>query len=92
VPHLNELEEIAMLEENLIAWRKRKEREDQAKGMELGVRKGMRLALLQILERRFGPLPREVRGRVGAIRSTERLNQLLDSALAAGSLRELGLT
>lgn len=87
VPYLNELEEIAMLEENLIAWRKRKEREDQAKGME----KGIRMTLLRILERRFGPLPREVRGKVGAVRSVEKLSQLVDRALVAGSLRDLGL-
>jgi hypothetical protein len=87
VPHLNELEEIAMLEENLIAWRKRKEREDQTKGME----KGMRIALLRILESRFGPLSRGVRGKVGAVHSTERLGELLDGALVAGSLQELGL-
>jgi hypothetical protein len=80
---LNALEEISMLEENLIAWRKRKEREDKAKGM--------RGILLLQLDQRFGPLPGPVRRKVGAIRSTGKLEQLAGQVLTAGSLRELGL-
>jgi hypothetical protein len=76
-----------MLEENLIAWRKRKEREDQDKGKQ----KGMRAILLRLLDQRFGPLPGTVRRKVGAIRSTGKLEQLAGQILTAGSLQELGL-
>lgn len=47
----------------------------------------MRELLLQLLERRFGPLPEEKRKRVEAITSHIRLDQIL----TAQSLDEMGL-
>ena len=67
------------LEGNMAAWIKRKRAE------------GMHQILLRLLDRRFGPLPEEVRRKVEEIQSTKRLNTLADKILTAGSLRELGL-
>ncbi|HEX2224120.1 MAG TPA: Rpn family recombination-promoting nuclease/putative transposase [Thermoanaerobaculia bacterium] len=82
-PDLESLEEVSMLEENLIAWRKRKEREDKAKGM--------RGILLLQLDQRFGPLSGTVRRNLSAIRSKARLERLAEQILTANSLRDLGL-
>lgn len=86
-PDLKDLAEVSMLEETLIAWRKRKDREAQEKG----VQKGIRRMLVRQLDQRFGPLPVRARRKVGAIRSTQRLEQLGDQVLTARSLQELGL-
>jgi hypothetical protein len=74
-----DLEEVPMLEENILEWRKKDRRE------------GMREVLLRLLERRFGPLPEEKRRRIEAITSPARLNRLADQILTAKSLDEMGL-
>jgi hypothetical protein len=51
----------------------------------------MREILLQLLERRFGPLPEENRHRLEAIKSHLRLKRLADQILTAQSLQEMGI-
>jgi predicted transposase YdaD len=60
-------------------------------GLEKGREQGFRQALLRQLGARFGPLSDDVRRRVEAIRSTERLNQIAEQILVAHSLEEMGL-
>ena len=52
---------------------------------------GVRESLLRVLEKRFGTVPTEARKRLAAIQSTNELNLLLDNAITASSLNELGL-
>ena len=52
---------------------------------------GTRQTLLRLLGVRFGPLPDEVKRRIEAISSLERLNQIADQILFARSLEEIGL-
>jgi hypothetical protein len=61
------------------------------KGLELGKQEGFRQLLLRQLGARFGPLPEDVKRRVEAIGSAERLNQIAEQILVAQSLAELGL-
>ncbi|HSG40676.1 MAG TPA: Rpn family recombination-promoting nuclease/putative transposase [Thermoanaerobaculia bacterium] len=80
IPETVNLEDFPMsLEGNMAVWIKRKRAE------------GMHEILLRQLNRRFGPIPEEVRSKVEKIHSTRRLNTLADKILTAGSLRELGL-
>ena len=58
---------------------------------EKGMEKGVRQTLLRQLGARFGPLTEEVRRRVEAIRSVERLNEMAEQILVARSLEEMGL-
>ncbi|HEX7184562.1 MAG TPA: DUF4351 domain-containing protein [Thermoanaerobaculia bacterium] len=60
-------------------------------GVALGKEEGVRKTVLRLLRRRFGPLPDEVKRRVEAIRSIDRLNQIVDQILVARSLEEMGL-
>jgi hypothetical protein len=61
------------------------------KGLERGREQGVQQTLLRLLGVRFGPLSDDVRRRVEAIRSLERLNQIAEQILAAHSLEEMGL-
>ena len=60
-------------------------------GMETGVEVGARQTLLRLLGARFGPLSDDVKQRVEAIHSVERLNQIAEHLLVAGSLEEMDL-
>jgi hypothetical protein len=60
-------------------------------GMEKGVEVGVRQMLLRQLGARFGPLSDEVKQRVEAIHSLERLNQIAEHLLVARSLEEMDL-
>ena len=60
-------------------------------GMEQGREQGVRQTLLRLLGARFGPLSDDVRRRIEAIRSVERLNQIAEQILVARSLEEMGL-
>ena len=51
-----------------------------------------RAALIEALEKRFGPLPDEARQRVASLNSTRRIVELRISAATAPSLSALGLT
>jgi hypothetical protein len=61
------------------------------KGIEVGVEKGARQTLLRQLGFRFGPLSDDVKRRVEAISSVERLNEMAEQLLVARSLEEMGL-
>lgn len=61
------------------------------RGVRQGVEQGVRQTLLRLLGIRFGPLSDEVKQRVEAISSPERLNQMAEQILFARSLEEIGL-
>ena len=61
------------------------------KGVETGLEQGGKQMLLRLLGVRFGPLPEDVKRRVEAIASAERLNQIAEQVLGAKSLEEMGL-
>lgn len=56
-----------------------------------GKKQGLREALLDLLQDRFGPIPDEVRQRVEKIRSEDRLSLLLRKVLTARTLKEMRL-
>jgi len=60
-------------------------------GREQGREQGARQTLLRQLRVRFGPLSDDVKRRVEAIRSLERLNEIAEQILVARSLEEMGL-
>ena len=60
-------------------------------GREQGREQGAQQTLLRLLGVRFGPLSDDVKRRVEAIRSLERLNEIADQVLVARSLEEMGL-
>jgi hypothetical protein len=60
-------------------------------GVERGLAQGVRQVLLRQLGLRFGPLSEDVKRRVEAISSVERLSQMADQVLVARSLAEMGL-
>jgi len=66
-------------------------REGLEKGEEKGEEKGRRDIVLELLERRFGPLPRATVKRVRALTSSEELSRLAARVLDAPSLEDLGL-
>ena len=56
-----------------------------------GKGQGAQQVLLGVLEKRFGPIPEDVRQRVENIRSADRLTRLAQKAVTAKSLRSLRL-
>jgi hypothetical protein len=73
--------------------------EEYKKGLELGREEALRKALrrsrgviLQDLEKRFGPLPEEIRRQIDAIGSIEEMIELSFRAGAASSLEDLELS
>ncbi|MFL6264443.1 MAG: Rpn family recombination-promoting nuclease/putative transposase [Thermoanaerobaculia bacterium] len=96
-----DLKEVkAMLAESGFSWSDRWEQEGMEKGLQQGRQEGRqegqedalakaRGVLLRDLERRFGPLPEEIRRRVEAISSIEELTELTLRAGAASSLDAL---
>ncbi len=63
----------------------------QAMGWEKGRNGGRREILLNLLGKRFGPLPEKVRRQVETINSLDRLTELAERVLSARSLEEMGL-
>jgi hypothetical protein len=66
----------------------------EARGVEKGIERGreeMRILVLNLMKRRFGPLPRDVERRVRAIDSPERLSRVAERILEVESLEDLGL-
>lgn len=51
-----------------------------------------RTVLMEVLEKRFGPLPDEARQRVTSLNSLRRIIELSAAASTAPSLADLGLT
>lgn len=60
------------------------------KGIEQGILRGECKTLLRQIERKFGPVSQDVRGRLEAIMDVEELDRLADSILTAQSLEEMG--
>jgi len=72
-----------------LTWADQLRKEGQEQGVEQG-REQFRQALLRQLGVRFGPLSDAIKRQVEEIRSVERLNQIADQILVAGSLEEMG--
>lgn len=77
-----------MLAERVMDWTRQWKQEGIQKGQEDALAKS-REVLLRDLERRFGPLPEEIRRRVDAVASIEELMELTLRAGAASSLDAL---
>src|SRR5207248_969544 len=84
ISEMVDLEDASMLEETALEWRKQYLKEGRRDALKEGRQEDMRELLLQIIERRFGPLPTEQRSRVEAITSPARLKRLADKILTAG--------
>jgi len=95
IPQVEDLEEVPMLEEAIIAWEKKAWRKGRKLGLEKGLEEGLLLGarqmLLRLLEQRFGPIPAKALRQLQAISSSEDLERITDKILTAGSLQELGL-
>jgi predicted transposase/invertase (TIGR01784 family) len=103
IPQVTDLQEVkSMLAERVVEWTEQWKHEGLEKGLEQGRKEGRieerrealqkaRGVLLGELERRFGPLPEEVRRRVDAIESVEEITLLGFRAGAAPSLTALKL-
>jgi hypothetical protein len=97
IPEIAELEEVkSMLAERVTEWTQQWKQEGLEEGLQKGLQKGQedalgeaRGVLLQDLERRFGPLPQEVRRRIEMIASIRELTELSIRAGAASSLAAL---
>ena len=83
IPEVGKLEEIAMLEETLTEW--------MNGATERGQVEGIRRVLLRQLEQRFETVPLQVRRRVEAIQSAQKLEELAGRVLVVRSLEEMGL-
>jgi predicted transposase YdaD len=70
-----------------MTWAEKLEEKGRVEGREQGVRQ----TLLRQLGLRFGPISEDVRRRIEAIGSLERLNQIAEQILVARSLEEMGL-
>jgi predicted transposase YdaD len=95
IPQMADLEEVkSMLAERVKEWTREWKQEGFDEGLEKGLEtvlgKG-RAALVRELERRFGPLPEEIRRRVESLDSIERIVKLSAGAATAPSLAALGL-
>lgn len=88
IPGVEDLEEVAMLEETFKEWERRAKREGRVEGR----LEGTRHTVLRLMTRRFGRVPRRVREQVNAISSLRDLEKIADKILTAGSLQELGLS
>jgi hypothetical protein len=87
IPQVADLQEVkSMLAERVIEWT----HEWKQEGLEEGLERS-RGVLLRDLERRFGPLPDDIRRRVEAIASIEELTEFVLRAGAAPSLTALGV-
>jgi hypothetical protein len=91
IPGVEDLEEVAMLEETFKEWERRAKREGRREGREEGRLEATRYILLRQIRHRFGRVPRAVREQVNAISSLRELEKITDKILTAGSLQELGL-
>jgi flagellar biosynthesis/type III secretory pathway protein FliH len=65
--------------------------EGRQEGKQVGMQEGKRALLLELLDRRFGPLPEATVKRVRALTSSEELSRLAARVLEAPSLDDLGL-
>jgi hypothetical protein len=88
-------EEVRSMGTRRLTWAEQFEEKGWHKGVETGLSQGVeagaRQMLLRQLGARFGPLSDDVRRRVEAIHSIERLNQIAEHLLVARSLEEMDL-
>jgi hypothetical protein len=88
-------QEVATMERTLLTNADRLVQKGYVEGLEEGKREGreqgQRELLLNLLTRRFGPLPETTRQRVQALTSSEELSQLAERVLDAPSLDDIGL-
>jgi predicted transposase/invertase (TIGR01784 family) len=97
IPQVGDLQEVkSMLAERVVEWTQEWKQEGleagRREGLEEGLEKGLEKArgvLFRELERRFGPLPEELRRRVDAVASIEDLAELMLRAGAATSIESL---
>ncbi|MCC5656152.1 DUF4351 domain-containing protein [Nostoc sp. XA010] len=61
--------------------------EIEQRGIQLGLQQGVQRQLVRVLRRRFGEIPHEVEARLES-ESVEKLENLMDSAIAVNSLEE----
>lgn len=90
ITSLENLEDSAMLEENMRAWARKARREGKIEGLRESV-ETLQASLLVQLSQRFGRLPIKVRTQVKGITSLQELGKLMRKVLLASSLEELGL-
>lgn len=87
--------EVAAMERTLLTTLDRAAQRGFAEGMEKGIaegeQRGKRELLLDLLARRFGPLPDATVQRVRALTSSEELSRLAERVLDARKLDDLGL-
>ena len=92
---LVDLEESAMLEENMRAWVRKARLEARQEGLREGRQEGevhgMRKTLLQVMTLRFGRLPLRVRRQVEEISSARELRRLTQRVLVVASLEDMNL-
>jgi uncharacterized protein DUF4351 len=91
MPSIGDLEEIAMIEHNMDRWREGVLRQGRREGRQEGRVEEVQRILLRLLERRFGPLPRSVRGEVKRISSLAELERLTERVLEVATLQEMRL-
>jgi putative YhgA-like transposase len=96
IPPVADLVEVrSMLAERVKEWVHDWREEGREKGREEGREEVLgegRSALIETLEKRFGPLPDEARQRVASLDSTKKIVEVTASAATAPSLAALGLT
>lgn len=87
----DENQEVAVMERTLLTTLDRAAQRGYKEGLSEGERVGKRELLLDLLGRRFGPLPQATVQRVQALTSPEELSRLAERVLDARSLDELEL-
>ncbi|MBC1255388.1 DUF4351 domain-containing protein, partial [Trichormus variabilis PNB] len=65
--------------------------EGEQRGLQQGLQQGMQRQLIRLLQRRFGEVPQELAARLEG-ETVERLENLMDSAIAVSSLAEFQQT
>jgi flagellar biosynthesis/type III secretory pathway protein FliH len=92
IPQMADLEEVkSMLAERVKEWTQEWKQEGFEEGLEDSLGRA-RAALVQGLERRFGPLPESSRQKVESLDSIETIIELSSSIATAPSLAALGLS
>lgn len=83
--------EVATMERTLLTNADKVAQRGFNQGLEQGLEQGRRELLLDLLERRFGPLPDAARKRVQSLSAPEELSRLAERVLDARTLEDLDL-
>jgi Domain of unknown function (DUF4351) len=89
---LKEQELVKEVDDMALTWAGKIELRGWENGRIEGSLATARRLVIRLLERRFGPLPQEVRSRVEQLEAQDDLERLSERLLDAGSLAELGLS